>query len=43
MHRLRCCDGNSENNEVQKPHSILTSTGNDRNIDAFFSKVFKSK
>ncbi|EFN71009.1 Motile sperm domain-containing protein 2 [Camponotus floridanus] len=39
MHRLRCCDGNSENNEVQKSHSILTSTGNDRNIDAFFSKI----
>lgn len=43
MHRLRCCDGNSENNEIQKSHSVLTSTGNDRNIDAIFSKVYKLK
>lgn len=42
MHRLQCCDGNSENNEIQKSsHSALTSTGNDRNIDAFLSKVYK--
>ncbi|XP_011168467.1 motile sperm domain-containing protein 2 isoform X2 [Solenopsis invicta] len=40
MHRLRCCDGTIENNEIQKSHSALTSTvaGNDR-IDAFSSKI----
>ncbi|XP_020287427.1 motile sperm domain-containing protein 2-like [Pseudomyrmex gracilis] len=38
MHRLRCCDGNNESNETQKSHSMLTS-GNDRNIDALFSKI----
>ncbi|XP_011631817.1 motile sperm domain-containing protein 2-like isoform X1 [Pogonomyrmex barbatus] len=40
MHKLRCHDGTIENNEIQKSHSVLTSAaGNDRNIDAFFSKI----
>ncbi|XP_011697966.1 PREDICTED: motile sperm domain-containing protein 2-like [Wasmannia auropunctata] len=40
MHRLRCCDGTIENSEMQKSHSMLTSSsaGNDR-IDAFSSKI----
>jgi len=43
MHRLRCCDGSNENNEIQKSYSILTSItpGNDRNVDAFLSQVHK--
>jgi len=43
MHRLRCCDGSNENNEIQKSYSILTSItpGNDRNVDAFLSQVYK--
>ncbi|EFN78120.1 motile sperm domain-containing protein 2 [Harpegnathos saltator] len=40
QHKLKCCDG-TENNEMQKSQSILTSSvaGNDRNIDTFFSKM----
>ncbi|XP_032679586.1 motile sperm domain-containing protein 2-like isoform X2 [Odontomachus brunneus] len=40
QHKLKCCDG-TENNETQKSQSILTSNGagNDRHIDAFFSKM----
>lgn len=40
MHKLRCCDGATENSETQKSHSMLTSAvaGNDH-IDAFSSKV----
>lgn len=41
MHKLRCCNGNNENSEMQKSYSTLTSTmvGNDRNVDIFFSKM----
>ncbi|KAL0116879.1 hypothetical protein PUN28_010034 [Cardiocondyla obscurior] len=40
MHRLRCCDGTIENNDIQKSYSVLSSTavGHDR-IDAFSSKI----
>ncbi|EZA54168.1 hypothetical protein DMN91_000417 [Ooceraea biroi] len=41
MHRLRCTNGNNENNEIQKSYSTLISAapGSDRNIDAFFSRM----
>ncbi|EGI62159.1 PREDICTED: motile sperm domain-containing protein 2-like [Acromyrmex echinatior] len=40
MHKLRCCDGATENSETQKSHFMLTSAvaGNDH-IDVFSSKI----
>ncbi|KAF7385774.1 motile sperm domain-containing protein 2-like [Vespula maculifrons] len=41
QHRLRCCDGANENNEVQKTYSILSSGSieENRTIDTLCSKV----
>ncbi|XP_054012731.1 motile sperm domain-containing protein 2-like [Hylaeus anthracinus] len=45
QHRLRCCDGESENNETQKSHSILSSgmSDNGRTVDTLFYKISQLK
>ncbi|XP_076170048.1 motile sperm domain-containing protein 2-like [Ptiloglossa arizonensis] len=45
QHRLRCCDGETENFEVHKSHDILSSgiSDNGRTIDTLFYKISQLK
>ncbi|XP_031828053.1 motile sperm domain-containing protein 2 [Nomia melanderi] len=45
QHRLRCCDGDADSNDIQKSHSILSSgmSENSRTTDTLFHKVAQLK